>query len=95
MLAAVIVASNLRLHLWFTSRFYETELPWVHQRSSHWIRAADWVFAASLVAGGLLIHDERSPLSIVLPSVAVGAVVAFLLIEPVTTRAAFGRPKGD
>ena len=93
MLAAVIVASNLRLHLWFTSRFYEAELPWVHQRSSRWIRAADWVFAASLVAGGLLIRDERSPLSIVLPSVAVGAVVAFLLIEPVTTRATLGTSK--
>jgi hypothetical protein len=90
MLAAVIVAANLRLHLWFTSRFYESELTWVHDRSGRWIRAADWVFAAALVAGGLLIANERSPLTIVLPSVAVGAVVAFLLIEPVTARAAFG-----
>ena len=24
LLASVIVAANLRLHLWFTSRFYET-----------------------------------------------------------------------
>jgi predicted Ser/Thr protein kinase len=89
MLAAVIVAANLRLHLWFTSRFYESELTWVHDRSGRWIRAADWVFAAALIAGGVLI-SERSALSIVLPSVAIGAVVAFLLIEPVTTRAAFG-----
>jgi hypothetical protein len=89
MLAAVIVAANLRLHLWFTSRFYESELTWVHDRSGRWIRAADWVFAAALIAGGVLI-SERSALSIVLPSVAIGAVVAFLLIEPVTARAAFG-----
>ena len=37
----------------------------------------------------MLIGDDGSPLAIVLPSVAVGAVVAFLLIEPVTTRDAF------
>jgi predicted Ser/Thr protein kinase len=90
-LASVIVAANLRLHLWFTSRFYEAELTWVHDRSRRWIRAADWVFAAALVAGGLLIPDESSPWAIVLPSVAIGAVVAFLVIEPVTARAAFNR----
>lgn len=89
-LAAVIVAANLRLHLWFTSRFYEAELTWVHDRSGRWIRVADWVFAAVLGAGGLLIADEQSPLSILLPSVAVGAAVSFLVIEPVTARAAFG-----
>lgn len=89
MLAAVIVAANLRLHLWFTSRFYESQLTWVHDRSGRWIRVADWVFAAALVAGGVLLN-ERSALSIVLPSVGIGAVVAFLLIEPVTARAAFG-----
>jgi hypothetical protein len=89
LVASVIVAANLRLHMWFTSRFYERELTWVHDRSGRWIRIADWVFAGTLVAGGLLISDERSPLAIILPGVGVGAVVAFLLIEPVTTRAAF------
>jgi hypothetical protein len=91
-LASVIVAANLRLHLWFTSRFYEDELTSVHGRSGRWIRIADWVFAAALVAGALLVRDEGAPLTILLPSVAIGAVVAFLLIEPVTARAAFHRP---
>jgi hypothetical protein len=93
LLASVIVAGNLRLHLWFTSRFYEAQLKWVHDRSGRWIRVADWVFAGILIVGGLLIADEQSALNIVLPSVAVGAVVAFLLIEPVTARAAFGQSK--
>ena len=31
-LAAVIVAANLRLHLWFTSRFYPGELEWLRPR---------------------------------------------------------------
>jgi predicted Ser/Thr protein kinase len=90
LVATVVVATSARLHLWFTSRFYPGELEWVHQRSSRWIRTADWLFAATLIAGGILI-GERSPLAIVLPSVAVGAIVAFLLIEPVTTRDAFKR----
>ena len=91
LVATVVVATTARLHLWFTSHFYPGELEWVHQRSSRWIRIADWLFAATLIAGGILIGDEHSPLAIVLPSVAVGAVVAFLLIEPVTTRDAFKR----
>jgi predicted Ser/Thr protein kinase len=91
LLAAVVVATTARLHLWFTSRFYPSELDWVHRRSSRWIRLADWAFVATLALGGMLIDDEGSPLAIVLPSVAVGAVVAFLLIEPVTTRDAFKR----
>ena len=91
LVTTVIVATTARLHLWFTSRFYPGEIEWVHRQSSRWIRVADWLFAATLVIGGLLIGDERSPLAIVLPSVAAGAVVAFLLIEPVTTRDAFKR----
>jgi predicted Ser/Thr protein kinase len=91
LVATVVVATTARLHLWFTSRFYPGELEWVHQRSSRWIRIADWLFAATLIGGGILIGNEHSPLAIVLPSVAVGAVVAFLLIEPVTTRDAFKR----
>jgi predicted Ser/Thr protein kinase len=89
-LAAVIVAANPRLHLFFTSRKYPAELPLARSRSGPWIRVADWVFAAALAVGGMLISDERSPLAVVLPSVAVGAVVSFLLIEPVTARAALG-----
>jgi predicted Ser/Thr protein kinase len=89
LLATVIVSVTARLHLWFTSRFYPAELEWVYQRSSRWIRAADWMFAVTLAAGGILIRDVQSPLTIVLPSVAIGAVVAAVLIEPVTTRDAF------
>ena len=89
LLAAAIVSVTARLHLWFTSRFYPTELEWVYQRSRRWILVADWVFALTLAAGGILIRDVQSPLTIVLPSIAIGAVVAFVLIEPVTTRDAF------
>jgi predicted Ser/Thr protein kinase len=88
-LAAVIVAANLRLHLWFTSRFYPGELKWLRARVSRWIKGADWVFALSLVIGALLLGDEESPLAILLLAFGIGAAVAFLVIEPATTRAAF------
>lgn len=87
-LASVIVSANLRLHLWFTSRFYPGELPWVRARAVRWVTAADWGFTLTLVVGGLLI-GERSPLAVLLIAVGIGTALAFLVIEPVTERAAF------
>jgi hypothetical protein len=88
-LVSVIVAANLRLNLWFTSRFYPSELRWARRRVSRWVRAADWVFVLTLGAGGLVIGEERSPIAILFISVAIGTALAFLFIERVTTRAAF------
>lgn len=88
-LIAVIVAANLRLHLWFTSRFYPRELRWARRRAGIWIRLADWLFVASLAATGILVGEDRSPVAIVLLAVAVGAAIAFLVIERATARAAF------
>jgi hypothetical protein len=88
-LVAVIVAANLRLHLWFTSRFYPAELQWARQRAGLWIQLADWLFVASLAAIGILVGEDRSPVAILLLAVAVGAAMAFLVIERATARAAF------
>ena len=88
-LIAVIVAANLRLHLWFTSRFYPAELRWARRRVGLWIRLADWLFVVSLAATGIIVGEDRSPVAIVLLAVAVGAAIAFLVIERATARAAF------
>jgi serine/threonine protein kinase len=88
-LIAVIVAANLRLHLWFTSRFYPAQLRWVRRRTPRWIRAADWVFVATLAVGAVLMGDRGSALAALLLAVSVGTALAFLVIEPVTARAAF------
>jgi hypothetical protein len=87
--AAVVVSACLRLHLWFTSRFYQAQLSWVRRRSATWIAAGDAVFAVGLVSGGLLIREEDSSIGIVIVSIGLGAAVAFLVIEAATTRAAF------
>jgi hypothetical protein len=88
-LIAVIIAANLRLHLWFMSRFYPAELRWARRRVGRWIRLADWLFVASLAVMGVLIPENRMAVAVVLIAVAVGAAVAFLVIERATTRAAF------
>jgi ABC-type phosphate/phosphonate transport system permease subunit len=88
-LVSVIVAANLRLHLWFTSRFYPAELRWARRRVHRWIRAADWVFVAALAAAGILVGDESTPIAVLLLGVSIGTALAFLVIERVTTRAAF------
>ena len=46
-LAAVAVAANLRLHLWFTSRFYPAELGAQRGRVFRWIRGSDAILAFS------------------------------------------------
>jgi hypothetical protein len=93
-LSAAIVAVTLRLHLWFTSRFYPAELGWARARATAWIVAADSVFAAALVVGGVLIGDARPELAVAQIAVGIGAAVAFLLIEPATARAAFRSKTG-
>jgi hypothetical protein len=80
----------MRLHLWFMSHFYPEQLSWVRKRSASWIAVGDAVFAVSLVSGGLLIRDSSSSIDVVLLAIGLGAAVGFLIIEPATTRAAFG-----
>ena len=88
-LIAVIVATTLRLHLWFMSRFSPTELRSAQLRAAIWIRLADWLFVASLATTGILVGEDQSPIAILLLAVAVGALIAFLVIERATAQAAF------
>ena len=91
-LIAVSVAATLRLHLWFTARFYPVELNRARARAGGWIRLADSLFVLSLGITGILVGDDRSPVAVVLVAVAAGAAIAFLVIERTTTRAAFRHP---
>jgi tRNA A-37 threonylcarbamoyl transferase component Bud32 len=91
LLASVIVAANLRLHLWFSSRIYPGELAAQQAEVASWIRWADWTFSVTLAAGAVSLGEGRAAWAAVLFAFAVGGVVAFLIIEPTTARAAFGR----
>ena len=95
LVAAVVVSANLRLNLWFTSRFMAAHLDRVRAQMGRWIRVGDWVFATALAAGGLgLVLVDKPGRGFLLITVGVGAIVAASLIEPVTARAAFGDEAG-
>ena len=88
-LAALLLASILRLHLWFIARTSPREFAAEHRHQHIWIRSADVVFAASLLVSGLLVGETRLPLAVLLIAVAVGSAVIAMFVEPSTTRAAF------
>lgn len=91
-LVTTIVAGNLRLHLWFTSRTFPSELS--AQRAQVWrgIRAADYAFALIMTATGLVIAEAHTGWGALFVAMGLGAALAFLVIEPATARAAFRRP---
>ncbi len=90
-LAAVIVGGNIRLHLWFTSRTYPSELAEQRANVSQWVRAADILFAVIMLATGLAIAGDHTGWGALFISFGIGAALAFLIIEPTTARAAFER----
>jgi predicted Ser/Thr protein kinase len=88
-LAAAIVGVTLRLHWWFTSRFYPAELGWARRRAASWVLASDTVFATALVIGGGLVGEARPAIAVLEIAVGIAAASASALVEPATTRAAF------
>ena len=86
-LIAVGIAANLRLHLWFMSRFYLDQLHEQRRTVSRWIRFGDWLFVLMLAAAGARVLAVHARIATLLLSVAVGSLVGFLLIEPATARA--------
>ena len=88
-LAAAIVGVTLRLHLWFTARFYPAELGWARSRAVGWVLASDALFATAVVSAGALVGDANPGLAVLEIAVGIAAASAFALVEPATTRAAF------
>jgi hypothetical protein len=91
-LAGVVVSGNLRLNLWFTSRFFPAQLNRVRRQLHRWIRTGDWLLALTLVLAGFvtLAVEKDGNIAFLLVGLGVGVAVAAALIETVTARAAFG-----
>ena len=88
-LAAVLVAANLRFHLSFTERFTPAQLDLQQAQVAPWIRTADWVLVAVLLAATALIAEARPAWASLTAGAGVVSALTFLAIEPATTRAAF------
>jgi hypothetical protein len=93
-LACAAVSTTLRLHLWFTSRFYPDELSRERRLAHAWIRWCEtgWTTSLLAVAFATAIHHQASAMLFV--TVAIAVALASFIIEPATTRAAFGRAQG-
>lgn len=87
-LTGALTANTLRLHLWFTSRFYPEE--WQAQRQQAWIwtRLGDFLLGAVLLLAGARHLDTHPDLSALFLGSAIAVLIAFAIIEPATTRAA-------
>ena len=90
-IVVIVVAANLRLHLWFTSRTFPSELAAQRAHVRSWIRAADYGFALIMVATGLVVADAHTGWGALFVAFGLGAALGFLFIEPATARAAFAQ----
>ena len=89
-LAAALIATTLRLHVWFAVRELPGESGVQRAQAGRWIRLADVVFVLVLAASSALAFQGHLEMAVLFLAAAVGALVAFTVIEPATTRAAFG-----
>jgi serine/threonine protein kinase len=89
LLATVSAATSLRLHAWFTARFFPSEASgrqaWTRVRT----RWCDAVIAALLTAAAAVIAGAHAEFAMLLVAVSTATVVASFVIEPATARAAF------
>ena len=91
-LIAAIVAAVLRLHLWFLVRLNPAAVTEQRDPTRLWVRIADVVFAGTLLLAGIALPGltTSTELGLVLIASAVAVFLAFTIIEPATSRAAFG-----
>ena len=89
-LAATIVAANVRLHLRFTAAVLPAELAGQRAKTRGWVALADWALILLWAYAGSALIGERREWAVVFFAFAIGASLAVGLIEPATTRAAFG-----
>lgn len=88
-LTCAAISTTLRLHLWFTSRFYPAELSTERRRAWIWTRLCDVGMAGALLLATLRIGAEHQATAMLLLTIAIGTALAAFVIEPATTRATF------
>ncbi len=89
LLACTAAATSLRLHLWFTSRYFPGQLPDQITSNAGRMRWLDGAFSMCLVSAAAVIAGEHPEFAVLLVAVATSMLVASLVIEPATARTAF------
>ena len=93
-LACAALATSLRLHLTFTARVYPGDLAAQRAWARPWTRGCDVGLAALLLLAALAIGAAHQAWATLLVTMAIVTLVASLVIEPATTRAAFTQKVG-
>jgi predicted Ser/Thr protein kinase len=88
---AAVFNGVLRVHLLFTERFNSSALGGQIRQAAPWIRRSDVLYALLLLALGVPIADTHMELAATLAAVGIAAAATALIVEPSTTRSAFGR----
>jgi len=89
-LACAAAATSVRLHLWFISRFYPSELAAQRPRARQWTVPSDVGIVAALATATAVLGVDHQAVAMLLLTVAVALAVASFVIEPSTTKATFG-----
>jgi hypothetical protein len=88
---ATTVGGVFRGHLVFTEQMNRASLESESRRATPALLIVDLLIAAALAGDGLAIGSTRQLFAVVTLSVSVGIALARLVLEPATTKAAFGR----
>jgi hypothetical protein len=81
----------LRVHLLFTERFNPSAVGGQIRQAVPWIRRSDVLYTFLLLALAAPIADTHTEIAATLAAVGIAAAATALIVEPSTTRSAFGR----
>jgi serine/threonine protein kinase len=94
--AAATIGGVFRGHLVFTERMNRRNLPAERRRAARVTTLVDLLFSALLVVDGVIVARVSALWSVGTISLSVGIALAALVLEPATTRGAFGdHDEGD
>ncbi len=88
--ALATIGGVLRGHLLFTARMNPGHLAAERRRTARPIRLVDLLFAGLLAVAGILVAPVRALPAVLAIGIGIGVALAVLVLEPATTRAAFG-----
>jgi predicted Ser/Thr protein kinase len=88
--AVATIGGVFRGHLLFTERMNRAHLAHERRRAARVTVLVDLLFAALLLADAMIVVRVRALPAVFTVSLAVGVALAVLVLEPATTRAAFG-----
>ncbi|HEY7285146.1 MAG TPA: serine/threonine-protein kinase [Vicinamibacterales bacterium] len=88
--AAATIGGVFRGHLLFTERMNGAHLARERRRAARVTTLVDMLFAALLLADAVIVASVRALPAVFTVSLAIGMALAALVLEPATTRAAFG-----